>query len=143
MDLRLELFMVYAYTVMLAAILGAMMMSMTPIGMAELQQMSPTGGGQVMDAVAIFLYVVLGAVLFIAISRLGLIKYAMRLVEIISIFASFSIAAEVISQYIGVAPDAAAILGLLSGAVVSVRRLLFQMERNNIYGVVVSFATSS
>jgi presenilin-like A22 family membrane protease len=138
MDLRLELFLIYAYTVMLSAILGAMIMSMTPVGMAELQQISPTGGGQIVDAIAIFLYVVFGAVLFIAISKLGLIKYAMRLVEIMSIFASFAIAGAVISQYIGVAPEAAGMLGLLSGAAVSVRRLLFQMERNNIYGIVVS-----
>jgi|GEM_PF-3983534 len=138
MDLRLELFFIYAYTVLFSAMLGAMMLTTAPIGIEELQGVSPTGGGPIVDALAIFAYIVIGAIGFIIINRLGLIKYAMRLVEIVSIFFCFALASAIIMQYAGVGAAFAETAGYFIGAVVSVRRLLFQMERNNVYGIVIS-----
>jgi presenilin-like A22 family membrane protease len=138
MDLRVELFFIYAYTVLLSASLGAMMMTIAPISITELQQISPTGGGPIMDALIIFGYIVIGAIAFLVINKLGLIKYAIRAVEVLSIFMAFAIASSIIMEYIGAGADYAEIAGYFIGIVFAIRRLLSPMERNNMYGMVVS-----
>jgi presenilin-like A22 family membrane protease len=138
MDLRVELFFIYAYTVLFSAMLGAMMLTIMPASIEEIRELSPIGGSAFADALILFAYIVIGAVIFIIINRLGFIKYAIRAVEVISIFGGFAIAATIIMEYLGAGISYSEIAGYFIGIVIAARKLLFPMERNNMYGMVVS-----
>jgi len=140
MDLRLELFFIYAFTILISSMLGAMLISEVmaePELWAEVvPEVSTTG--PIADGLVIFAYMMIGAIGFIIINKLGLVNYAIRAVELISIFACFSIAFAIVLEYIGMAEPGVSILSYSIGLLFAVRRILMPMERNNVYGMVVS-----
>jgi presenilin-like A22 family membrane protease len=94
--------------------------------------------GPIADGLIVFAYMMVGAIGFVIINKLGLVNYAIRAVELVSIFACFSVASVIILQYMGTAEPLTSVVSYFIGLVFLARRILMPMERNNIYGIIVS-----
>ncbi|MCX6773390.1 MAG: presenilin family intramembrane aspartyl protease [Candidatus Micrarchaeota archaeon] len=140
MDLKMQLFFVYAYTIIFSALLGAMLISISLVAPQIWSDVVPnvSTSGPIEDGLIIFLYMMIGAVGFVVINKLGLVKYAIRAVELLSILGCFSIASIIILQYLGLNDLESSIIGYTIGLVFLARRMLMPMEMNNMYGMVVS-----
>jgi presenilin-like A22 family membrane protease len=140
MDLRMQLFFIYAYTIVLSAMLGAMLISIIIVAPQIWSDVVPevSTSGPIEDGLLIFAYMMIGAIGFIIINKLGFVKYAIRAVELLSIFGCFSVASIIVLQYIGMSDFESSMIGYFTGLVFLARRVLMPMEMNNMYGMVVS-----
>jgi presenilin-like A22 family membrane protease len=140
MDLRIQLFFVYAYTIIFSALLGAMLISIVMVAPEIWSDVVPNvhTTGPIEDGLLIFAYMMIGAVGFIVINKLGFVKYAIRAVELLSIFGCFSLASLIILQYFGLSDFESSMVGYFIGLVFLARRIMRPMEMNNMYGMTVS-----